>query len=105
MENPLVSAVAADPFDPTRLLLTTSDNPYHDFAGANGVFASADDGRTWQEANEGLHVRRLTCVAFDPFDGETVVAGTLGGGFVKALWPRLPPRSAVGKRGNCVVRN
>lgn len=110
MENLLASAVAADPFDPTRLLLTTSDNPYHDFAGANGIFASTDDGRTWQEANEGLHVRRLTCVAFDPFDGETIVAGTLGGGFVKALWPRSPrllPRFAIelfdGKTGTVSI--
>ena len=73
-------------------MLTTSDNPYHDFAGANGVFVSPDDGKTWQPANDGLHVRRLTCVAFDPFDGETLIAGTLGGGFVKAVWSRASRR-------------
>ena len=88
----LACAVAADPFDPARIVLTTADNPYHDFAGGNGVFVSADDGRTWSPANAGLHVRRLTCVAFDPFDGETLVAGTTGGGFVRARWPR--PRKA-----------
>jgi photosystem II stability/assembly factor-like uncharacterized protein len=83
--------LAADPLDPTRLLLTTSDNPYHDFAGANGIYVSSDDGKTWQPANEGLHIHRLTCVAFDPFDGETLVAGTVGGGFVTARWNRSKP--------------
>lgn len=53
-----------------------------------GPFVSRDGGRTWSPANGGLHVRRLTCVAFDPFDGETLVAGTTGGSFVRARWPR-----------------
>jgi hypothetical protein len=87
----LACAVASDPFDPKRLVLTTSDNPYHDFAGANGIYVSSDGDKTWQPANEGLHIHRLTCVAFDPFDGETVVAGTVGGGFVTARWCRSKP--------------
>lgn len=87
-DDPLAYAVAADPFDPSRLVLTTIDHPYHDFAGGNGIFVSADDGRTWSPANAGLHVRRVECIAFDPFDGETLVAGTVGGGFVRAHWPR-----------------
>ena len=84
----LACAVAADPSDPARIILTTADNPYHDFAGGHGVWISADDGTTWARANDGLHVRRLTCVAFDPFDPELVVAGTGGGGFVRARWPK-----------------
>lgn len=85
--EPLAYAVAADPRNPTRLVLTTMDNPYHDFAGGHGVLVSSDDGSTWSAANDGLHVRRLTCVAFDPFDSERIVAGTCGGGFVTARWP------------------
>ena len=87
-DDALACAVAADPTDPTRLVLTTMDNPYHDFAGGHGVWVSADDGRTWTAANDGLYVRRLTCVAFDPFDPERLVAGTSGGGFVTTRWPK-----------------
>ena len=43
---------------------------------------------TWERADEGLPVRRATCVAFDPFDSETIVVGTSGGGFFRARWPR-----------------
>ena len=87
-DDALACAPAADPTDPTRLVFTTMDNPYHDFAGGHGVWVSSDDGRTWTAANDGLHVRRLTCVAFDPFDPERLVAGTSGGGFVTARWPK-----------------
>lgn len=84
----LACAVAVDPFDQRRIVMTTADHPYHDFSGGNGVYVSDDDGVTWHQMDKGLHVRRLTCVAFDPFDGETIVAGTTGGGFVVAKWPR-----------------
>jgi hypothetical protein len=55
-------------------------------AGGNGVFASEDGGETWRKADAGLPVRRATCIAFDPFDTETVVLGTSGGGFYRARW-------------------
>jgi len=66
----------------------TVDYPFHDRASGEGVFVSEDDGRSWRSANDGLHVKRLTCCAFDPFDPERLVAGTKGGGFVTARWPR-----------------
>ena len=55
-------------------------------AGGNGVFASEDGGKTWRKADGGLPVRRATCIAFDPFDPETVVLGTGGGGFFRTRW-------------------
>ena len=77
---------AVDPSDADRILLCTYDAPYHDMAGGNGVFASEDGGKTWRKADGGLPVRRATCIAFDPFDPETVVLGTGGGGFFRARW-------------------
>ena len=85
-DEPLAYACAADPSDSDRILLCTYDAPYHDMAGGNGVFASEDGGKTWREADGGLPVRRATCIAFDPFDPETVVLGTGGGGFFRARW-------------------
>ena len=85
-DEPLAYACAVDPSDADRILLCTYDAPYHDMAGGNGVFASADGGETWRKADNGLPVRRATCMAFDPFDPETVVIGTSGGGFFRARW-------------------
>ena len=85
-DEPLAYACAVDPSDSDRILLCTYDAPYHDMAGGNGVFASEDGGKTWRKADGGLPVRRATCIAFDPFDPETVVLGTGGGGFFRARW-------------------
>ena len=87
-DEPLAYACAADPSDADRLLLCTYDAPYHDMAGGNGVFASEDGGATWERVDGELPMRRATCVAFDPFDSETVVIGTSGGGFFRARWRR-----------------
>ena len=87
-DETLAYACATDPAAPSRIVVCTYDAPYHDFAGANGVLVSSDDGATWKRADEGLPIRRATCVAFDPFDSETIVIGTCGGGFFRARWPR-----------------
>ena len=85
-DEPLAFGCATDPSDADRILLCTYDAPYHDMSGGNGVFASEDGGETWRKADDGLPVRRATCMAFDPFDPETVVIGTSGGGFFRARW-------------------
>ena len=87
-EEPLAHACATDPADASRIVICTYDAPYHDFAGANGVSVSSDDGATWKRADEGLPIRRATCVAFDPFDSEALVVGTSGGGFFRTRWPK-----------------
>ena len=93
IDEPLAYACAADPSDADRILLCTRDTPYHDMAGGNGVFASEDGGKTWRKADDGLPMKRAACIAFDPFDTETVVLGTGGGGFFRARW-----RKGVGRR-------
>ena len=84
----LASAVAADPSDPTRLILITNDMPYHDLAGGHGAFASSDDGATWEECDLGGMMRRFSCITFDPFDPTTIVAGMGGGGFIRGTWKK-----------------
>lgn len=82
----LASAAAADPNDPTRLILVTLDLPYHDQAAGDGLFVSTDDGKTWRACDTGNMMRRFSCVTFDPFDPETVIVGTGGGGFFRGTW-------------------
>lgn len=84
----LASDVAADPSDPTRIILVTNDMPYHDRAGGHGIFISSDDGATWEACDLGNLMHRFSCVAFDPFDPTTIVCGMGGGGFVRGTWPR-----------------
>jgi len=80
--------VAIDPRDPGRLAAATNDHNYHDICFAKGVYVSADGGKTWSLENEGLAMLRGQAIAFDPFDGELLVFGSLGRGFFKARWPR-----------------
>lgn len=88
LNDSLLYEANADPSDPTRLLAVTAQDPFNDRASGNGVYVSADDGKTWTSANEGLAMKRLMACAFDPFDPELIVAGQYGGGFVKARWPK-----------------
>lgn len=43
---------------------------------SNGVFVSEDLGKSWKEANKGLHVRKTWTVELDPRRPATVYAGT-----------------------------
>ena len=88
LDEPLAVECVADPSDPNRLLLVTSDDPYHDFATGHGVWISPDAGRTWKAANDELPMLRATAAAFDPFDPTRLVIGTFGRGFWTARWPR-----------------
>jgi photosystem II stability/assembly factor-like uncharacterized protein len=42
----------------------------------NGMFRSADGGRTWEAANEGLTAPALRCIAPDPLNPGALLAGT-----------------------------
>jgi len=88
LDETLAFDIASDPKDPTRIILVTSMDPFHDHAGGNGVWISADDGKTWSQQNEGLAMLRANCVEFDPKNGERFIVGTYGRGFFEATWPR-----------------
>jgi hypothetical protein len=79
--------VTADPTDPTRLALGTSDHPYHDICFATGVWVSVDDGVSWSQANDGLALRRVECITFNPHEATQLILGTMGGGFYLGMWP------------------
>lgn len=87
LDEHLAFECVADPRDPTRLALMTSDDPYHDRASGRGVWLSSDDGASWSAANEALPMLRGQAIAFSP-DGERLVVGTFGRGFFTATWPR-----------------
>lgn len=97
LDEPLAYAVAADPVDPNRLVLTTADHPYHDHATGTGVWVSTDGGLSWAAANTDLPLQRATAVAFDPFDRSRVVLGTMGRGFFVARWPASHAPAATRK--------
>ncbi|MDR3710747.1 MAG: hypothetical protein P4L33_20805 [Capsulimonadaceae bacterium] len=86
--DPYIYSVAIDPSDPDRIAVITNDDPYHDHSFASGVWISEDGGVNWSQENDGLAVARGRCVAFDPHNPETLIAGTGGGGFYIARWPR-----------------
>ncbi len=80
--------VAFDVQDPTRLAITTNDDPYHDVSHASGVWVSSDDGKSWSQQNTGLPMTRGQCIAIDPHDGTRIVFGSFGSGYFVGDWPR-----------------
>jgi hypothetical protein len=68
--------------------MVTNMDPFNDFAGGNGVWVSADDGKNWSRQDTGLAMLRGQAVAFNPHDPEQIVMGTFGRGFFVARWPR-----------------
>lgn len=79
--------LAVDPYDSDHLIVATNDLPFHDVIGAQGVLESTDGGATWVPVNDGLPVRRVSTVAFDPHRRGRLVIGTTGGGFFESIPP------------------
>lgn len=79
--------LAVDPFNPDHLIVATNDLPFHDVIGAQGVLESTDGGSNWTPINDGLPVRRVSVVAFDPHRERHLVIGTMGGGFYEMTLP------------------
>jgi len=75
---------AVDPAGPERILLASTDHPYHDHIRCQAVQISLDDGKTWHVLADGLPTRRAECVAFDPFLPNEIVVGTSGCGYFRA---------------------
>jgi hypothetical protein len=55
---------------------------------ATGVSISADGGKTWTRANDGLAMTRDWAIAINPNDPEQLVFGTMGRGDFVARWPK-----------------
>jgi len=73
-----VVALAIDPQEPA--LLWAGLNAHGRTGSKSGVFVSSDGGVSWQEFNDGLGCRAITCLAIDPSRPRSVCAGTEGGG-------------------------
>lgn len=74
-------AIAIDPSDSSRILVTTHDNPYHDHCGGSGVYMSEDFGKTFRTMNSGLPVLRVPIIRLNPFNPREIVCGTSGRGY------------------------
>ena len=75
--------VAVDPTNPSRLLLVTNDDPYHDKMQSTGVWCSIDRGATWTSISETLPITRFRSATFDPVRAGHVIVGSNGMGFFR----------------------
>lgn len=82
-----IMGLAVDPTNSARLAYTTNTDPYKDYSDASGVWVSADSGKSWAQANDGLAMLRGHTIAFNPFTPSQVVFGSFGRGFFVTQWP------------------
>ncbi len=80
-DNPLARNVAADPDDPSHLLVTLDDRPFHDSSYSSGVVETFDGGVMWEERSDGLPLERASVVVADPFLEDHWIVGTHGSGW------------------------
>jgi len=66
----------------TAIVATSTDSPVY-YAGSwgFGVLKSIDRGESWHQVNAGLWMQKISALAADPNNSETIYAGTLGGLF------------------------
>jgi photosystem II stability/assembly factor-like uncharacterized protein len=78
------SALAIDPRDEKRLLLSTS---------GNGILVSTDGCASWHSSNLGLGSLFVSTIAMDPNNPDTLYAGTDGGAYISfdggATWGQI----------------
>lgn len=87
LDDELISNIAVDPKDPSRIAAVTSDEPYHDICRASGVWLSDNNGKSWAIAAKGLPMTRGEAIAFDPHNPGMLYIGAHGRGLSKLLWP------------------
>jgi len=73
-----IGAVAIDPSDDNIVWAGTGEtNPRNDVSYGNGIYRSADGGKTWKHL--GLEATmQISSIAIDPRDGNTVTVGAMG---------------------------
>ena len=82
--NGEVADVAVSPHDDRLVVVALQELPFHDNAVTDGLMVSVDGGGQWRAIGEGLAVRRVSAVAFDPQQPGRLLLGTIGRGFWEA---------------------
>lgn len=91
-----VLSLAIDPTDARRIYAGTGAW----VGGGRGVYASTDGGQNWLPANSSMLDLRITALAIDPGNPQTVYAGSADGHLLKSIdggasWTRLTEALAV----------
>lgn len=81
LEESNLQQVAAHPDRAGVYVVVSQDLPFHDVSYATGVSVTTDGGESWVKFNDGLPILRVSAVAFDPHESDTIVIGTYGRGF------------------------
>ena len=76
-------AIVIDPTDTETVYVATyMEGLFHTNGQGTGIYKSTDGGGTWTPMNEGLASGDVASLAIDPFDPQTLFAGTDRGLFV-----------------------
>ncbi|MBW8011338.1 MAG: hypothetical protein FVQ83_08865 [Chloroflexi bacterium] len=81
--DPVVKAIAIDPFNPEIIYIATKD--YDESPLGRGVFRSMDGGETWLPVNEGLSHLSIFSIEIDPNNPNILYLGTEGNGAFRGI--------------------
>ena len=82
-----IEAIAIVPTNPVAIYAVSNDQQYHDESCGEGIFRSVDNGKTWENIENGLPVQRGYNINIAPYPPYKIYLSTNGSGVFVTVDP------------------